>query len=82
MRTSEELTCAELVELVTDYVEGALSPADRARFDAHLGVCEGCSVYLGQMRTTIELTGRLSEADLDPRMRDALLATFREWKHT
>lgn len=81
MRASEELTCAELVEIVTDYVEGALSATDRTRFDEHLGDCEGCSAYLDQMRTTIELTGRLSQADLDPRMRDALLATFREWKH-
>lgn len=80
MKTSEDLSCAELVELVTEYLEGALPAADRVRFDEHLGVCDGCSNYLQQMRTTIELTGRLSEADLDARMKEALLATFREWK--
>jgi anti-sigma factor RsiW len=80
VKTSEDLSCAELVELVTEYLEGALPAADRVRFDEHLGVCDGCSNYLQQMRTTIELTGRLSEADLDARMKEALLATFREWK--
>lgn len=80
MKASEELSCAELVELVTDYLEGALSAADRERFDAHLGDCDGCSAYLDQMRKTVELTGRLREDDLDPRTTDALLATFREWK--
>jgi anti-sigma factor RsiW len=80
MKTSEELSCAELVELVTDYLEGALSAADRERFEEHLGDCDGCSIYLDQMRRTIELTGRLSEADLDPQTKAALLATFREWK--
>jgi anti-sigma factor RsiW len=82
VETSEDLTCAELVELVTDYLEGELPEADRVRFEEHLGVCDGCSSYLEQMRTTIELTGRLSETDLDPRTKDALLATFREWKRT
>ena len=54
-----ELTCRELVELVTDYLEGALGDDERARFEAHLGGCAGCTAYLHQMRTTIWLVGRL-----------------------
>jgi anti-sigma factor RsiW len=50
------MTCQELVELVTDYFDGALDAATRAEFDAHLAVCPGCVTYLEQMRTTIRLT--------------------------
>jgi predicted anti-sigma-YlaC factor YlaD len=75
------LSCQELVELVTDYLEGRLAWVDRARVETHLRTCDGCSTYLEQMRTTIALTGRLREEDigLDPVMRDRLLDTFREW---
>jgi len=76
------LTCQELVELVTDYFEGALSPADRERFEQHLDVCPGCVTYVEQMRETVRLTGRLREDDLVPAARDELLAQFRNWKET
>jgi anti-sigma factor RsiW len=75
-----ELSCSELVELVTDYLEGALSEHDRARFDAHLTECGGCTRYVEQFRTTIALTGALRENDLTPEARDALLAQFADWK--
>jgi predicted anti-sigma-YlaC factor YlaD len=78
----DELTCQELVEIVSDYLEGALPEADRERFDAHLEICEGCRRYLDQMRTTIRVVGTLSEDDLDPGARDQLLQLFREWKRT
>ena len=74
------LTCQELVELVTEYVEGALSAEQRARFEAHLEQCEGCTNYLTQMRRTIQLTGRLTEDSLDPKARDELLDLFHDWK--
>jgi anti-sigma factor RsiW len=73
------MTCRELVELVTDYLEGALPDADRERFDAHLAGCTGCREYLEQMRSTIALVGRLDEADTPPAPREALLAAFRGW---
>ena len=76
------LTCQQLVELVTDYFEGALSPADAQRFEQHLEVCPGCVTYVEQMRETIRLTGRLREDDLVPAARDELLAQFRNWKET
>jgi anti-sigma factor RsiW len=77
---ASELSCHELVELVTDYLEGALPRRARARFDAHIRGCDHCTAYLEQMRTTIRLSGRLRPADLDPAARDALLAAFRDWQ--
>ena len=79
---TQPLTCRELVELVTDYLEGALAPGDRERFEQHLEVCPGCVTYLEQIRETIRQAGRLREEDLAPPARDALLAQFRNWKET
>ena len=78
--TIEQLDCQELVELVTDYLEDALPAEERARFDAHLVPCDGCRNYLEQIRTTIELTGRLTPEQLDPEAEAALLGAFRDWK--
>ncbi len=77
--TSEELACRELVELVTDYLEGALPPADRARFDKHIAGCDSCTTYLAQMRETLRLLGRITEDSVPPESRKTLLATFRGW---
>jgi predicted anti-sigma-YlaC factor YlaD len=78
----DDLECRVLVEIVTNYLEGALPEAERERFDAHLAVCEGCRRYLDQMRTTIRVVGTLTEEDLDPDSKDQLLQLFREWKTT
>jgi anti-sigma factor RsiW len=75
-----DLSCRELVELVTDYLEGALPPADRLRFDVHVAVCSGCRAYLGEMRATIRLAGRLEPELVRDEARDALVASFRIWK--
>ena len=64
--TVEQLSCQELVELVTDYLEDALPPVERARFEAHIEPCDGCRAYLEQIRTTIELTGRLTPSNSSP----------------
>ena len=77
---TEELSCQELVELVTNYVDGILSPAERASFDHHLEGCTGCREYVEQMRSTIEVTGRLTPADVSPEMEEKLLTVFRNWK--
>ncbi len=74
-----ELTCQELVELVTDYLEGVLPPVELARFEAHLDDCDDCPMYVDQFRATIRLTGRLNEADLSPDARATLLGEFRAW---
>ena len=78
----EQMTCKELVELVTDYLEGSLAEDVRARMDQHLSACEGCSNYLEQMQQTIRLTGQLREESLSPQQRDDLLKIFRDWKKT
>jgi predicted anti-sigma-YlaC factor YlaD len=75
----DEVTCQELVEIVSDYLEGALPEVDRERFEAHLENCEGCRRYLDQMRTTIRIVGTLTEEDLEPGAKDQLLQLFREW---
>ena len=78
----DDLNCRELVEIVTDYLEGTLPHEERARVDAHLVNCPGCTTYIEQMRETVRLTGRLREADLQPTAREALLEAFRDWKRS
>ena len=78
--SGQDLTCKEVVEIVSDYLEGALSPEDRDRFDAHLGVCDGCTFYVEQMRETIRLTGMLSEEQVPVEQRERLRRAFRDWK--
>jgi anti-sigma factor RsiW len=75
-----ELSCRELVEIVTDYLENQLSPTDRRRFEEHLLACDGCANYLEQMRKTIGVVGRLSEESLPAPVRERLLRAFRDWK--
>jgi anti-sigma factor RsiW len=74
------LNCRELVELVTAYLEGDLSYGERKRFDAHLSACDGCTMYVEQMRRTIELTGTLRLEDVSREAEEALLRAFRDWK--
>jgi len=73
------LTCHEVVELVTDYLEDALPAEDRRRVEEHLARCEGCTRYLEQMRETIRLTGMLTEAQVPEEQKGALLDAFRTW---
>jgi anti-sigma factor RsiW len=75
----EPLACNELVEIITEYLEGTLPPSERARFDAHLELCEGCRIYLEQMRQTIQAVGQLSEADISPQAKETLLLAFSSW---
>jgi anti-sigma factor RsiW len=76
----EQLSCQELVELVTDYLESALLPEDTDRFEEHLGRCSGCAAYLEQIRQTIALTGRLTLDSLSPEAERELLHAFRDWR--
>jgi len=73
------ITCRELVVLVTDYLEGALSESDRRLFEAHLDHCDGCHLHFEQMRKTIATLGRLRDDDLPADARDRFLAAFRGW---
>ncbi len=76
----QALTCKQLVELVTDYLEGALPAADRAAFEAHIAGCDACDRYLKQMRLTIQALGKLTEDSIEPDARDRLLDLFRDWE--
>jgi anti-sigma factor RsiW len=76
----EELSCREVVELLGDYLEGAMAPADRARLEEHLAECDGCAPYLQQLRATIRLSGRLSEEAVPPAGMAPLLEAFRAWR--
>jgi anti-sigma factor RsiW len=78
--TDRELTCKELVELVTDYLEGALAADERRRFDEHLASCPYCRIYLEQMRQTVRAAGHLPDGSISPEALDALLAHFRRWR--
>ena len=78
--TYEELSCVELVELITDYLEGALPDELRDRFDRHIGRCTGCSTYVAQMRATIEATGGLTPEAISPEAERELLDAFRGWR--
>ena len=74
------MNCIQLVELVTDYLEGSMPAEQRARFDEHIAGCDGCTTYLEQVRITIRLTGMLSEEQIAPDARDTLLGVFRDWR--
>jgi anti-sigma factor RsiW len=76
----DELVCQQVVELVSDYLEGALSRSERRRFERHLAGCENCTEYLAQMRATIALTGRLETENLTPQMREEFTALYRRWR--
>jgi anti-sigma factor (TIGR02949 family) len=82
MRLDRELTCSEVVELITSYLDRRLSAADAERFEEHLAFCDGCSTYLEQMRATIAATGKVRDEDVPAELRDRLLATFRELRST
>lgn len=78
--TYRELRCDQLVELVTDYFEGALDAQECEHIERHLAYCEGCAAYLDQMRETIRVTGRLRADDMSHDMINSLLVAF-EMEH-
>ncbi|MGH2618580.1 MAG: anti-sigma factor family protein [Thermomicrobiales bacterium] len=77
-----DLRCQEFVELVTEYLEGTLPPAERERFQAHLDLCDPCVQYIAEMRLTIRALGHLSVEHIAPAARARLLTEFRDWKRT
>jgi anti-sigma factor RsiW len=76
----EEMDCIDLVELVTDYLEGRLSDDARERFDAHLEICDGCSAYVEQMRQTLATLGKIPEESISAQAREELLNAFADWR--
>ena len=78
----EHVTCRQVVELVSDYLERALPPDEAALVEQHLNFCDGCVVYVDQMRATVRTVGRIREEDLPAETRETLLAAFRDWKRS
>lgn len=82
MRTARgepPLLCRDAVELVTDYLEGALGDADRARFEYHIARCPNCGEYLEQIKASVALSGRVDPQELSPQARTELTGLFRDW---
>lgn len=77
--SERQLTCRQVVEIISDYLEDALPPDDRRRVEEHLAGCEGCTKYLEQMRETIRLTGMLTEEQVPDEQMRRLLGAFRTW---
>jgi anti-sigma factor RsiW len=75
-----DLTCKELVQLITSYLEGTLRGRRRRRFESHLAACDGCTRYLAQMEATIRATGTLTEEQVPDEQKVVLLAAFRDWR--
>jgi predicted anti-sigma-YlaC factor YlaD len=78
--SSDELGCRDLTEAITDYLEGAMAPADAARLEEHLRECGACRTYLDQMGRTIELTGRPPQDPIPAALRERLLDVFTAWR--
>lgn len=82
MSSPTELTCQQLVELVSDYLDDQLETVQRERFLAHLALCDPCHEYVEQMRETVAALGRLEPEHLSRTARDELLHAFRTWHTT
>ena len=74
------MTCRQVVELMTDYLEGALSAVDRTRFEDHIAGCDGCTAYLAQLRMARKIVGRLADEPVPAAVEKELLEAFRSWR--
>jgi anti-sigma factor RsiW len=74
------MVCKQVVEVVTDYLEGTMSARERASFEAHLAGCPHCREYLAQMRKTLDVLGRIEAEDLAPEVQDELVSLYRRWR--
>ena len=79
---TRDLPCQQIVELVTDYLEGAMDAPLRASFEAHLAGCPHCTHYLEQIEGTIRVAGTIRAEDLSPDFRAGLIAAFREFRRS
>jgi hypothetical protein len=82
MAEHQHISCQEVVELVTDYLEQALPADEAALFEQHVNFCDGCEWYLDALRSTISAVGRITEEEVPADTRDKLLTAFREWKRS
>jgi predicted anti-sigma-YlaC factor YlaD len=80
--SADHVTCQEVVELVTDYLEGVLPSDETELFEQHINFCDGCKWYVDQMRITLDTVGRVREEEVPPETRERLLTAFRDWKRS
>ena len=80
--TEQHITCQEVVELITDYLEAALPSDEASLFEQHLNFCDGCVQYVEQMRTTVAAVRRLTPQDVPDDTRERLLTAFQHWKRS
>ena len=80
--SDQHITCQEVVELVTDYLERALDAGETSLFEEHLNFCDGCVTYVDQIRVTVETVGHIASEEVPAETRDKLLTAFRDWKHS
>jgi anti-sigma factor RsiW len=78
----DHISCQEVVELVTGYLDGALPDEEASLFEQHLNFCDGCVWYMDQLRVTVAAAARLREEDLPPETREQLLTAFRDWRRS
>ena len=78
----ELISCQEVVELVTDYLEGGLPTGEASVFEEHVNFCDGCDWYVEQIRSTIATVGRMTEQQVPAEARDRLMAAFRDWRRS
>jgi anti-sigma factor (TIGR02949 family) len=80
--SQQHMSCSDVVELVTEYLERSLPGEETALFEQHLNFCEGCVCYVDQIRATVETVGRLEPEEVPPDMRERLLTAFRDWRRS
>ena len=80
--SGEHVSCRQVVELVSDYLERALPADEAALFEQHLNFCDGCVFYVDQIRRTVAAVGHIREEDVPDETREKLLTAFREWKRS
>jgi anti-sigma factor RsiW len=80
--SADHLSCREVVELVTDHLDGALSAEEVALLEQHLNFCEGCVWYVEQIKTTVDALGEIREEDVPPEAKDRLMTVFRDWRRS
>lgn len=80
--SAEHITCQEVVELVSDYLERSLPPDETTLFEQHLNFCDGCDWYVEQLKRTVETVGKIREEDIPAETKERLLTAFRDWKRS
>ena len=80
--SADHITCQEVVELVNDYLERSLPPDEATVFEQHLNFCDGCDLYVEQLKRTVETVGEIREEDVPAEAKERLLGAFRDWKRS